>query len=104
MHTPLSDFLALLLVSLVTSSPVPESHRQLQTRIDYTDSSQLFDESCWTTLGTGDFLNKPNTGWNITHACSGTASDELGCCAANEPWSTCFFGWLLVRRDIIALR
>lgn len=77
------------------SSPPPAPPLEERDVVNCTDMSADFFDVCWTQLGLTDYLQDPETGWNVTtRICSetndGSDSDGSHCCKPGQPWSTCF--------------
>ncbi|KAL6712916.1 hypothetical protein ACLMJK_009471 [Lecanora helva] len=66
------------------------------------NTAAIFDKDCWTSEEVAFFLSDPKTGWAYTYPkCNDTQADGVGCCTADETWSTCFvrFGRNLAGAD-----
>lgn len=84
-----SAYLHLTAASPLNSDP---SIANLDTRATYNCSDLRAEPStvCWDQLDIADYL----AGWNkttpICQATGAAQNDGSGCCAPNEPWTTCY--------------
>lgn len=78
--------LYLLRLDLISSSPLQWFGKR-EGDPQCANPAAVFDSVCWTTLGIGDYLDNPTTGWNHT---TPICSDSTRCCLIDEAWSTCF--------------
>ncbi|KAL9136691.1 MAG: hypothetical protein Q9175_002090, partial [Cornicularia normoerica] len=88
--THLSLFAALVVDTLVASSPITAPHLQRRQGIDCTDPNAITSGSCWEELHLAEYLTKWNQNRPICTTIDGTLQDGANCCAPNEIWSTCF--------------
>lgn len=63
-------------------------------QVDCNNITSAFSSSCWDTLNIPDYLGNVNYGWIYkTPTCDNSTDsgvNQVGCCAPEEPWSTCF--------------
>lgn len=63
-------------------------------QVDCNNITANFHSSCWDTLNIPDYLGNHEYGWIYkTPKCDSSTDDgvnNVGCCAPDEPWSTCF--------------